>query len=622
MTRSLEVLYGNETNPREELLLLKYFEIVIEKEFRKADKITTAFTGVSAVVGTLNYFIRRSTNSESVSEILTSCMSVLVADKSDFELNILKVYKDVCEQNNMIPDPTTTTAQAMKDPQIVNDLVQRAQVLRDYAKTFLDAIIDGIESIPYGLRFVAKKLLEWCENIFPNCQEQDKISLLGGLIFVRWVMPVIVTPEMTKMVEGEVEPRIRRHLIMVTKVIHNLVNGNKFEDKQEYMPLINDFLQENKQRVKEFLWNVTEVEELDQHRKSEQYATHLKQDPLQIRIAVNETFKLHSLLFNSLVVVAPSLDDPLRVILRELGVPPMMVSSSQNKGITLKLVNRFDQPLDEEGDGSDSLEAIMQDTRWQLTRILRGMAPVESLQDKYNVDPTNLVALLSKAKTEGVANEQFRLADQIRIFLQRLNLLAQKKVYKHSDLLADIGVDLRDRDLNRQKATYETETLIASLNNIRSKRTYLLSTVSAYRESLLSARAVGFNPSQVEVGIIGSCCGHPTMMREYKVGPHRYSYIDLEERGFIIKSELPEQFRQHLTFSFESTTPGTIRLSVVAKQAAAAGMGERDSSIFNAQLLVEDLLEAKEKKIPELNLVELVLDLPQLIGVINEHFMQ
>jgi hypothetical protein len=96
----------------------------------------------------------------------------------------------------------------------------------------------------------------------------------------------------------------------------------------------------------------------------------------------------------------------------------------------------------------------------------------------------------------------------------------------------------------------------------------------------------------------------------------------LEERGFIIKSELPEQFRQHLTFSFESTTPGTIRLSVVAKQAAAAGMGERDSSIFNAQLLVEDLLEAKEKKIPELNLVELVLDLPQLIGVINEHFMQ
>jgi len=622
LVKALTCLYGNEADPREEILLLKYFELAIDKEFVKADKVTTAFSGVNAMSAGINYFLRRDKCLGALKSILATPLSTVMQDRSDFELNILAVYKEVCQSHNILVDASTTTAQAMRDPEVVNLLVQRAQVLRDYAKTFLDAIVDGIDLIPYGIRCICKNMINNANKYFPHADESQKTSMLASLIFMHWILPAIVTPEMSSLVDGEVLPRVRRHLIMIAKVLHNLCNEAKFEDKLDYMPVINDWINESKVRMKEFLTNATIVEELDQHKKADQYAGYLKQDALQIRIAVNDCFDVHRCLFNSLVVVAPSLDDPLRVILRELGVPPGKVPPAQNKGINLKLVNRFDAPLEDEADGSDSLEAIMQDTRWQLTRILREMAPVDYLQDKYAVDPTNLALLLSKAKQEAIATEMFRLADRIKVFLVRLNLLAQKKVYKHSDLLADVAADLRDRDLQRTKSNHEQKTLVASLDNIRNKRTYLLSTVSAYRESLLSARAVGFNPPQVELGIIGSCCGRPTMQREYKIGPHRYSYIELESQGFILKSELPEQFRPHLTFVFESLTPGTIRLSVVAKQAAAAGMGERDSSIFNAQLLVEDLLEAKEKKIAELNLVELILDLTQVVEIINLHFIR
>lgn len=112
---------------------------------------------------------------------------------------------------------------------------------------------------------------------------------------------------------------------------------------------------------------------------------------------MNEAFKAHQLLFDCLASVAPTLDDPMRVILRDVGIPPNPVPAALNKGINLKLVNRFDKALADENDGGDSLEMIMQDTRWQLTRILRLMAPVHVLAEKYAVDRTNLTALLSKA---------------------------------------------------------------------------------------------------------------------------------------------------------------------------------------------------------------------------------
>jgi len=578
--------------------------------------------GTSAMVTSITTYLRREAPLRALQEMIGVPLSTLLNDSSDFELNVLKVYEEVCVKMNILPDPSTTQEQALKDPDVMNTLIQRAQLVRDYTKTFLDAIVDGIQHIPYGVRFICKQILENCKTVFPGAETSQLVSLVGGLVFMRWIIPAISMPEMVKMTDKEVEPRVRRHLVMVSKVLHNIVNGNLFTDKEVYMPNINLFIDQNIVRMQDFLMNVCQVEELKDHRKNDQYAIFLRQEDLMIRIQVNECFKTHQLLFDCLAAIAPTLDDPLRVILRDLGVPPNEVPAAQNKGVNLKLINRFDKQLSEERDGGDSLEAILQDTRWQLTWILRCMAPVQMLHSKYNVDKTHLIALLSKAKQEAVSCEQYNLADRIRLLLVRLAQLAQKQVYKHGELLGDTAADLKDRDVLRAKAAQEKQTLQASLDNIRGRRTYLVSAVSAYRESLLSARAASFNPKQVEMGIIGSCCGRPTMQRDHRMGPHRYSYIALEKKGFLHKSELPEQFRPHLTFVFESATPGVVRVSVVAKQAASAGMGERDSSIFNAQLLIEDLLEAKEKKVDELNLREMVLDLPQVLDIVNHHFVE
>merc|ERR1712046_136157 len=105
----------------------------------------------------------------------------------------------------------------------------------------------------------------------------------------------------------------------------------------------------------------------------------------QIRTCVNDCFKTHQLIFDSLAVVAPTLDDELRIILRDLGVPPAHVPASQNKGLNLKLVNRFDvKPSDDDSTDSGSIGAILQDTRWRLTRVLRLMAPIPVLHARYN----------------------------------------------------------------------------------------------------------------------------------------------------------------------------------------------------------------------------------------------
>ena len=136
-------------------------------------------------------------------------------------LYIWKVYRLVCEENRILPDASTTQEQALKDPEIMNEMTQRAQLVRDYCKLFLDAVVDHVDKVPYGVRYIAKRINEECLKCFPGAEEKQRTSLIGGLIFMRWILPVVTVPESAKLNEQLIEPRSRRHLVMIAKVLGN-----------------------------------------------------------------------------------------------------------------------------------------------------------------------------------------------------------------------------------------------------------------------------------------------------------------------------------------------------------------------------------------------------------------
>merc|ERR1719247_3874129 len=147
-----------------------------------------------------------------------------------------------------------------------------------------------------------------------------------------------------------------------------------------------------------------------------------------IRIYTNDIFLTHKLLYESLASIAPTLDDPIRVVLKDLGAPPAMMPPDKNKGIELKLISRFDAPPTDDGSDGSTMAAMLQDTRWQLMRVMREIEPLHETAKKHCVDTENLTLLLSRAKQDAIRVENYGLADKIKLLQQRMHELALRDV--------------------------------------------------------------------------------------------------------------------------------------------------------------------------------------------------
>eukprot|EP00657_Telonema_sp_P-1_P010035 TRINITY_DN4337_c0_g1_i1.p1 TRINITY_DN4337_c0_g1~~TRINITY_DN4337_c0_g1_i1.p1 ORF type:complete len:196 (+),score=39.91 TRINITY_DN4337_c0_g1_i1:1-588(+) len=195
-------------------------------------------------------------------------------------------------------------------------------------------------------------------------------------------------------------------------------------------------------------------------------------------------------------------------------------------------------------------------------------------------------------------------------------------MYNQSMIVHDSALEILNRSLDNANITQEQFTLQASIDAARARRIYLLTSISAFRETLSRARATAFSPLQVQLGLLDRVSSISTMQREMMVGPFRYSFRQLESDGVLLKSGFPEQFRPHLVFLFSSKTPGVVLIAVVSKQQAGPGLGSRDTYLFESTVILEDLLMAKEKKHHELDLAEVVFDLNGLCEILDHHFFE
>eukprot|EP00003_Mantamonas_plastica_P028139 TRINITY_DN6266_c1_g1_i4.p1 TRINITY_DN6266_c1_g1~~TRINITY_DN6266_c1_g1_i4.p1 ORF type:complete len:824 (+),score=227.18 TRINITY_DN6266_c1_g1_i4:542-3013(+) len=78
-----------------------------------------------------------------------------------------------------------------------------------------------------------------------------KVSV-AGFMFLRFVCPSIVTPELYQLVEGRPTREARRAMVLVAKVVQNLANGVEFVGKEAYMHALNSFILNNIQTMTDY----------------------------------------------------------------------------------------------------------------------------------------------------------------------------------------------------------------------------------------------------------------------------------------------------------------------------------------------------------------------------------
>ncbi|KAG1755407.1 hypothetical protein EDB19DRAFT_1661084 [Suillus lakei] len=120
------------------------------------------------------------------------------------------------------------------------------------ALSFLDIISSSVPALPPMIREVCAHLAKSVYQVWP----ESKFAALGAFIFLRFISPAIVAPEIVDVTvprdDGGV---IRRGLMVIAKVMQNLAN-NIFFAKEAHMLCLNDFLGVNITSITRYLSEV------------------------------------------------------------------------------------------------------------------------------------------------------------------------------------------------------------------------------------------------------------------------------------------------------------------------------------------------------------------------------
>lgn len=116
------------------------------------------------------------------------------------------------------------------------------------SEMFISKIKGSAKDVPPRLKQVFHFLQSSVQRKYPN----SAVTVVGGIFFLRFICPAIVSPEFYRIVP-EVGEKARRALLLISKILQKLSNRAEFTGKEEYMMPFNVFVKSNFEVLEHFL---------------------------------------------------------------------------------------------------------------------------------------------------------------------------------------------------------------------------------------------------------------------------------------------------------------------------------------------------------------------------------
>lgn len=599
-------LYGNQYDDEEEHLLLSMFRRVLQDEFDEATGVSNLLRANTALTRMMTTYTRRGPGQQYLKHTLTEVLTIVVSDDSlQLEINPSKVYETYIneyESKTGKPSPLprkATPEEAAANPQIKAIIDPRIKKLDAIANQFVDIIISSLKSVPYGIRWICRQIRDLAKDKFPNATREQVCSLIGGFYLLRFINPAVVTPQAFMLVDTKLSANTRRNLTLLAKVLQNIANNAQFGGVKEfYMAPLNNFLDGVRDKFNSFLEELTRVENLDDHLQLDKYLRLGKTQDTHINITLNEMYFMHSILLEHVEVLSKkSGNKHLKEILTELGPPPPQLPKKDNANVELLLVNRF-KGLDGSDAKENKPEQIYTETKYLLFTIIKAVPPFISSQTEKDIR-----AVLDAAYKYALEKKDNLLVEKIKKIHQNVGVLVQANVISESDnyarLRRDTVQELINYEAQIEKTAQDVEKLKPVLKSIHSHNEFLRQQYEAYKEYLNNVRQKCSTTDEKK-------------NKKTKSGPVKYSHKQLEQDGVIIESEVPEEKRGNIFFSFSCVSPGVFEVVVQYKNR---------NILPEIRLQLDDLLERQHNNNLELETNFLKLNVNLLIFLLNKTFM-
>ena len=144
---------------------------------------------------------------------------------------------------------------------------ENRQNLMTITQKVFTEIVSSSDRFPSQLRSMCHCLYQVLSKRFPQVQ-QNNICAVGTVIFLRFINPAIVSPCEAGLFDKQPPQKIKRGLILMSKILQNIANHIEFS-KEQHMTHFNDFLRQNFDGAKRFFVQIaSDCETMEQNANS------------------------------------------------------------------------------------------------------------------------------------------------------------------------------------------------------------------------------------------------------------------------------------------------------------------------------------------------------------------
>ncbi|KAI9669682.1 MAG: glyceraldehyde-3-phosphate dehydrogenase 1 [Alyxoria varia] len=618
-------IYGNQYESREEHLLLTMFQSVLTYQFDHTGEYSSLLRQNTPASRMMTTYTRRGPGQSYLKEILADRINLIIDQKNmDLEINPLKVYEKMVQQyeedTGGLPDdmPRSVSSEAAENNPKVQERIQpRVQMLIEISNQFLDTIIEGLEEIPYGIRWICKQIRSLSRRKYPDAQDQTICTLIGGFFFLRFINPAIISPSSYMLVQGTPEENPKRTLTYVAKMLQNLANKPS-ASKERYMEALQPFLAGNKDRIQKFLLDICEVQDFYESLEMDQYVALSKRD-LELTISLNEVYATHDLLVRHADALTRDESSHLGVLLQELGPAPAQLPRKESRDIVLPLFSKWETPIDDLTAALDITqeEVLFMEAKSTFVLIVRSLPP-------------NAVALRRPLRLDQIAEAAATTRNDsvmVRKGIRGIELLSQLQdigVISKDDGFATLRDEIEQELVHlgsmKEKVLEEARRLDEVYKTIRDHNGYLISQLETYKSYLHNVRNQSAGKTQRKP------------QKPAVLGPYKFTHQQLEREGVIQRSNVPENRRANIYFNFTSPLPGTFVISLHYKGQYYGSVYHakhlfnhffitgRNRGLLELDLKLDDLLEMQKDGQEDLDLEYVQFNVSKVLALLNKRF--
>jgi len=394
-------LYGYAQNNREEYLLLNLIKKTIEYEVEDINDIGDFWRINPIFIKLVLHYCRGAKEQQYLRDLLQPLIkSVINSEGLELESNPVAIYKNFIRneeyKTGVKPDKKydVDPKEALADEETKKTYINHLQKLREITNKFLDAIIASLPNMPYSIRCIAMELSSHFMEKWPNNQA-DVTKILGNLIYYRYINPVICAPEGFDIIESTINQIQRKNLAEIAKLLHNISVNKPFAMDNQWLQPLNEYIGVAGKKFAAFFNKVACVETAEAHYQIDEFDDLAKTNNPIIFISPKEIIEVHSCILEHIEDIEINENDPLRIILKDLGEP--VKTETSEKEIQLTLVNGF---ADVNDDGNTEMKHLLRKTKNMVLDIL------------LIQNGTSIVDVLNKPSSDDLETDFHELVEQ------------------------------------------------------------------------------------------------------------------------------------------------------------------------------------------------------------------